>query len=440
MTTTLITGASSGLGAEMARQLAAHGEDLALCARRTDRLEELRAEILAAHPGRRVALRTLDVTDPDQVPVVFEELRAELGGLDRVVVNAGLGKGAPLGTGQAAVNRETATTNFLGALAQTEAAMEIFRAQRAGHLVMVSSMSAMRGMPKSMTTYAATKIGAAFLAEGLRTELHGTELGRTVDVTVLYPGYIASEMNEQVAQRTPLMASTEKGVRSMVAAIEKRTELRLRAGPALGADVRGDAARAAGRAQASALSSSSTSRARGASMRSSSPASTWLRPRCSRVGPVASSVSARYAASAAPPHGRSASPRAKTGPRPAASLTTRCGTSSQRRRPWVRSETTSSPTVRPEPSTSTASSANGTLHCSSTCRSRHVRQVEDVDVDDAQTQRDRGADRDHEDRVAGHPHQPTAPGDPARAAAGPPVRCGAPGPRRPRSRARHPGR
>ena len=224
MTTTLITGASSGLGAEMARQLAARGEDLALCARRTDRLEELRTEILAAHPERRVALRTLDVTDPDQVPAVFEELRAELGGLDRVVVNAGLGKGAALGTGQAAANRETATTNFLGALAQTEAAMEVFRAQRSGHLVMVSSMSAMRGMPKSMTTYAATKIGAAFLAEGLRTELHGTELGRTVDVTVLYPGYIASEMNEQVAQQTPLMVSTEKGVRSMVAAIEKRAD------------------------------------------------------------------------------------------------------------------------------------------------------------------------------------------------------------------------
>ena len=61
-TRTLITGASSGLGAEMARQLAAHGEDLALCARRTERLEELRAEILAAHPERRVAIAALDVT------------------------------------------------------------------------------------------------------------------------------------------------------------------------------------------------------------------------------------------------------------------------------------------------------------------------------------------------------------------------------------------
>ena len=216
----LITGASSGLGAEMARQFAALGDDLALCARRTERLEGLREELTAAH-GVRVAVRALDVTDDDAVFETFGSFREELGRLDRVIVNAGLGKGAPLGTGRYAANRQTAVTNFVAALAQTEAAMEIFRDQRAGHLVMVSSMSAMRGMPKTLTTYAATKAGVAHLAEGLRTELYGTELGRTVKVTVLYPGYIASEMNEKVEQTTPLMASTEKGVRSMVAAIER---------------------------------------------------------------------------------------------------------------------------------------------------------------------------------------------------------------------------
>jgi short-subunit dehydrogenase len=222
--TTLITGASSGLGAEMARQLAASGEDLALCARRTDRLEELRAEILAAHPTQRVAIAALDVTDHEAVTSVTQALRAELGGLDRYVVNAGLGKGAAIGTCRADANRETAVTNFLGALAQCEAAMEVFRDQGHGHLVMVSSMSAMRGMPKSMTTYAATKAGVAHLAEGIRTELHGTPLAKKIKVTVLYPGYIASEMNEKVQQSTPLMASTEKGVKAMVAAIEKQVD------------------------------------------------------------------------------------------------------------------------------------------------------------------------------------------------------------------------
>jgi len=227
--TVLITGASSGLGAEMARQLAARGYDLALCARRLDRLEKLRAEILAADPSGsttgRIEVRALDVNDADQVFEVFRGFRDDFAdggdgegrGLDRIVINAGLGKGAPLGTGNYEANRETAMTNFVGALTQAEAAMEVFRAQGTGHLVMISSMSAMRGLPKSMTTYAATKAGVAHLAEGLRNEL----VGKPIKVSVIYPGYIASEMNEHVAQQTPLMVSTEKGVRAIVDAIEK---------------------------------------------------------------------------------------------------------------------------------------------------------------------------------------------------------------------------
>ena len=219
-TTILITGASSGLGAEMARQFADLGHDLALCARRTDRLEELRAEILDAHPGRRVELAALDVTDDEAVFTVFRDFAASFGRLDKVVVNAGLGKGAPLGTGRFDANRETAMTNFVGALAQVEAAMEVFRGQGGGHLVMVSSMSAMRGMPKTMTTYAATKAGVAHLVEGLRAEFHHKP---GYDFTVLYPGYIASEMNDGVAAaENKMMVSTEKGVAAMVSAIERK--------------------------------------------------------------------------------------------------------------------------------------------------------------------------------------------------------------------------
>ena len=215
-TTTLITGASSGLGAEMARQFAALGHDLALCARRTDRLEELRSEIATKHPERRVEVRALDVTDHDQVFAVFEAFRADFGRLDRIVVNAGLGKGAPLGTGKFHANKQTAETNFIGALAQTEAAAAIFRRQDAGQLVMVSSFSALRGMPRNITTYAATKAAVAHLAEGFRADVHGTP----IKVTVLYPGYIVSEMSGTSA-KTPLVSSTARGVRSMVEAIAK---------------------------------------------------------------------------------------------------------------------------------------------------------------------------------------------------------------------------
>ncbi|WZH51484.1 MAG: SDR family oxidoreductase [Nocardioides alkalitolerans] len=218
--TILITGASSGLGAEMARQFAALGHDLALCARRLDRLEELRAEITAAHPARRVEVRELDVTDDEAVHRVVADLAATFGHLDRVIVNAGLGKGAPLGTGKHHANRQTAVTNFLGALAQTDAALEVFRAQGAGHLVMISSMAAMRGMPGSTTTYAATKAGVAHLAEGVRADVHGTP----IKVTVLYPGFIASEMNDGTGGNPPMLVSTEKGVRAMVTAIEKEKD------------------------------------------------------------------------------------------------------------------------------------------------------------------------------------------------------------------------
>ncbi|MDG9702864.1 SDR family oxidoreductase [Streptomyces sp. DH37] len=211
----LITGASAGLGERMAHEFAARGRNLALCARRTDRLERLRGELLAAHPGITVAVRALDVNDHDAVFEVFRAFRSDLGSLDRVVVNAGLGKGQPIGTGRFDANLQTARTNFTAALAQCEAAVEAFRDQRAGHLVVVSSMSAMRGLPRNLTAYAASKAGVAALAEGIRAEL----LRTPIKVTTLFPGYIASEMSGSAA-RTPLMVSTEKGVRAMVRAIE----------------------------------------------------------------------------------------------------------------------------------------------------------------------------------------------------------------------------
>ncbi|QGK69603.1 SDR family oxidoreductase [Allosaccharopolyspora coralli] len=215
--TIVITGASAGLGAEMARQFADLGYDLGLCARRVDKLEALRTEITRTHPDRRVELKALDVTDEKAVFSVFREFADELGTVDRVIVNAGLGKGAALGTGRHDANRATAMTNFVGALAQTEAALELFRDRGGGHLVMISSMSALRGMRKAMTTYAASKAGIAALAEGIRSErVPG------VDVSVVYPGYIASEMNDQVASKPPFMVDTRTGVRAMVSAIEKR--------------------------------------------------------------------------------------------------------------------------------------------------------------------------------------------------------------------------
>ncbi|MEU8899608.1 SDR family oxidoreductase [Nocardia sp. NPDC048505] len=212
----LITGASAGLGAGMAREFAARGRDLALCARRSDALEALRAELTAAHPEITVAVRTLDVDDHAAVPEVFGELRTELGGLDRVIVNAGIGKGARVGGGRPDANLATATTNFVSALAQAEAALEVFRAQNAGHLVLVSSMSAVRGLPGKKAAYSASKAGLAALGEALAVELARSPIA----VTTLLPGFIATDMAAKAGD-AKLVAPLDKGVGAMVRAIEK---------------------------------------------------------------------------------------------------------------------------------------------------------------------------------------------------------------------------
>jgi short-subunit dehydrogenase len=215
----LITGASAGLGERMAHEFAARGRNLALAARRLDRLEAVRADILAAHPGVTVAVRRLDVTDHEQVFEVFRALDSDLGdlgGLDRVIVNAGGGKGRSIGTGGFADNAASASLNFVAALAQCEAAVELFRARARGHLVVISSMSAVRGLPRHMTTYGAAKAGVAALAEGIRADL----LGTPIRVSTVYPGYIVSEGNRP-DPRNRLMVSTQKGVASMVRAIER---------------------------------------------------------------------------------------------------------------------------------------------------------------------------------------------------------------------------
>lgn len=217
-TNILITGASSGLGRGMALEYAARGHNLALCARRVERLEALKQELESRYPAIQVVIRPLDVLDYDQVFEVFQAFRQDLGRLDRVIVNAGAGQGRPLGTGHFQTNQQTAETNFVAALAQCEAALEIFREQNDGHLVVISSVSAVRGMPRNMTAYAASKAGVAVLAEGIRADL----LGTPIRVTTLFPGYIRSEINEKV-KNAPFIIDTEAGCRLLVQAIDRES-------------------------------------------------------------------------------------------------------------------------------------------------------------------------------------------------------------------------
>ena len=211
----LITGASSGLGAGMARAFAAKGRDLALCARRTDRLDELKAELSQQYPSIKIAVAQLDVNDHDQVPKVFAELSDELGGIDRIIVNAGIGKGARLGSGKLWANKATLETNLIAALVQIETALEMFNKRGSGHLVLISSVLGNKGVPGVKAAYAASKAGLSSLGESLRAEY----AKGPIKVSVMEPGYIESEMTAK-SGTTMLMVDNETGVRKLVAAIE----------------------------------------------------------------------------------------------------------------------------------------------------------------------------------------------------------------------------
>jgi len=215
----LITGASAGLGAGMAREFAARGRDLVLVARRLDRLEELRAELLARHPGVRVVVGALDVDDPDAVATAVPQLAAELGGIDRFIANAGLGKGVPVGTGGARPNRAVLVTNVLGTHACCEAAVALFRAQGSGHLVVISSVAGVRGMGGTRTAYATSKAAGAVLAEGIRADLLADRRTRAIRVSTIHPGFIETDIN--TGRRGPFTVDLPTGVTALTAAVER---------------------------------------------------------------------------------------------------------------------------------------------------------------------------------------------------------------------------
>jgi short-subunit dehydrogenase len=212
----LITGASSGLGAGMARQFAARGHHVALCARRTALLNTLKDSLSQRYPDIDIAVAGLDVNDHERVPEVFGALSDALGGIDRVIVNAGVGEGAPLGSGGLRVNTAIIETNLVAAMVQAEAALEMFQKVGSGHLVLMSSIISARGIPGVWAAYAASKAGVRSLGESLRTEY----AKGPIKVSVIQPGSIESEMTP-VSGRRMLMVDNATGVKAIVAAIDR---------------------------------------------------------------------------------------------------------------------------------------------------------------------------------------------------------------------------
>jgi short-subunit dehydrogenase len=212
----LITGASSGIGKALAFELAGRGYRLALTARRQNELERIGAEIAARHAGAVVHTRRLDVTDLDLVPQTVPQLAETLGGLDIVLANAGISLAEHIGRRDFDSVRRMVEVNLVGAMATVDSAVAHFLQRGRGHVVGISSVIAYRGLARN-AAYCASKAGLAVYLEALRLEV----LSKNIDVTVLYPGYIDTPLNQRLPQR-PFLISAEKGAAIMADRIERR--------------------------------------------------------------------------------------------------------------------------------------------------------------------------------------------------------------------------
>jgi NAD(P)-dependent dehydrogenase (short-subunit alcohol dehydrogenase family) len=213
--TMLITGASSGIGEALALEFARRGYGIAIAARRADRLEALAPRLLAAGASQVVVV-PLDVADTDAIEPAVQRAAADLGRLDVIVANAGVGPLTPTGRGKLPLMRETLNINLVGAIATIEAALPIFRAQGSGHVVGITSVAGSKGLP-GFGAYSASKAGLHRYLQALRAELGATP----VVVTELAPGFIDTDINRNKGAR-PFLIDVEQGAAIMARMIERQ--------------------------------------------------------------------------------------------------------------------------------------------------------------------------------------------------------------------------
>jgi len=211
----VITGASSGIGAALAWRYAQKGYDVALCARREDKLRELSEQLQNKYPHQQFIYETLDVAELDGVATTLETLQQRLGKLDLVIANAGITDVRRTGNGDLSKDIRIINTNLLGAIATIDAAVAIFRKQKHGHIVGISSFSAFRGIPGS-AAYSASKAALTNYLQAVSTEL----FTKNIKVTCIHPGFINTDISDNM-EKFPFVIEADKAATAMEKAISK---------------------------------------------------------------------------------------------------------------------------------------------------------------------------------------------------------------------------
>lgn len=210
----MITGASSGIGRGLALELASRGAHLGLLARREELLNEIVGE------SRKLNVKALavtaDVRDAKAVRAAADRFRSELGPIDVLIANAGIGTthhALKLAPEHAS---EVIGINVLGAVNSVAAVAPEMVARGRGRLVAISSLAAYRGLPKS-AAYCASKAALTAYFESVRIDLRNTGVG----VTIIYPGFIKTDLTQGRAAKMPYLMELDDAVKKIVSAMEK---------------------------------------------------------------------------------------------------------------------------------------------------------------------------------------------------------------------------
>lgn len=195
----IITGASSGIGEATAIALAAEGAKVVIAARRVERLEAVAKQIID-HRGQALSIVS-DITDEAQAKNVIQKAYAEFGHIDILVNNAGISFPGRIENADPSNWRKMIDINVLALMYTTHIALPIFKAQKSGHIVNISSVAG-RIARAGMAGYNVTKWGVNAFSEALRQEVYQDN----IRVTIIEPGLVETEIDQHI---TDIVAKQE---------------------------------------------------------------------------------------------------------------------------------------------------------------------------------------------------------------------------------------
>ena len=209
----LITGASSGIGYQLAKDLAKEGAQLALLSRRTDLLVSLTEELTSI---TKVKYYKCDVTIKNEVDESFSQIKNDFGKIDIAILNSGVGYKSSALNYNSAEAENTFNTNVLGAVYYIEKILPDFISEKRGVIVGISSLGDGKGFPKS-GFYSASKAALTIILESLRIELKKYN----VKVITIKPGFIKTPMTDKNNFKMPYLMSVEKGSKIILDGLRK---------------------------------------------------------------------------------------------------------------------------------------------------------------------------------------------------------------------------